>query len=108
METARDRIESILDKNTFYEYWKEFHSHNFSDFPEYEDKLKKARIATCEKESVITGIGAIKNCKCIIIVFEPNFLMGTMGLIAREKIARAFKLAIKKNYRSFLYLYQAE
>ena len=96
METARARIESVLDRNTFHEYWAELYSYNFLDFPEYEDKLKKARVTMNEMENVITGIGRIDNCKCVIIVFEPNFLMGTMGLIAGEKIARAFKLAIKK------------
>ena len=96
MEAARDRIESVLDKNTFHEYWPDLYSYNFLDFPEYEDKLEKARVTTHEKENIITGIGEINNCKCVIIFFEPNFLMGTMGLIAGEKIARAFKLAIKK------------
>lgn len=96
MKTARERIESVLDRNTFHEYWSDLYSYNFLGFPEYEDKLEKARVTTHEKENIITGIGAIKNCKCVMIFFEPNFLTGTMGVVAGEKIARAFKLAIKK------------
>lgn len=38
----------------------------------------------------------IAGCKCIIAAFEPLFMMGSMGLIAGEKIARVFRLAAKK------------
>ena len=66
-------------------------------FTNYKEKLELARLNSGEKDSVITGIGIIADCKCFIIAIEPIFMMGSMGLVAGEKIARAFRFAAKKN-----------
>ena len=96
MERARDKLMSILDTSSFKEYWSKLYTFNFLNFDGYDEKLKQAEMCSKEKESVITGIGKIHKKKCVCIMFEPLFMKGTMGLIAGEKIKRAFELAYRK------------
>ena len=96
MEHIRQKLTSILDANSFLELWPQLHTYNFMDFYQYGTKLENAHQISNEKESVITGIGKISQRRCMIIAFEPLFIMGTLGVVAGEKIARAFQLAKKK------------
>lgn len=54
-----------------------------------------------EKDSVITWLGIISGCKCVIVAFEPLFMMGSMGIVAGEKVIRAFKFTIKKKFTNY-------
>lgn len=96
MNSVRNKIEDILDQGSFKEHGLDIHTYNYLEFTDYDEKLKTAREKSGEKDSVITGIGMIANCKCVIVAFEPLFMMGSMGLVAGEKIARAFRFAVKK------------
>jgi acetyl-CoA carboxylase carboxyl transferase subunit beta len=96
MSSVRNKIEDILDQGSFKELWSDIHTYNYLGFTDYDEKLKAAKEKSGEKDSVITGIGMISRCKCIVAAFEPLFMMGSMGLVAGEKIARAFRFATKK------------
>ena len=58
--------------------------------------MKAAKEKSGEKDSVIAEVGMIAGCKCVVAAFEPLFMMGSMGLVAGEKIVRAFRYATKK------------
>lgn len=47
-------------------------------------------------EAVLTGKATIQGIPFIIGVMDPNFIMGSMGTIAGEKITRLFERATKE------------
>ncbi len=93
---ARERIASIIDKNTFIEYDRDLKTTNPLDFPEYIEKINIARENSGESEAVITGEGQIDGKKVIICVMNPNFMMGSMGSVVGEKITRSIEKAGEK------------
>ncbi|WP_352418185.1 acetyl-CoA carboxylase, carboxyltransferase subunit beta [Proteiniborus sp.] len=93
---ARDRINELIDENTFIEYDVDLKSANPLNFPEYAEKTNSAVQKTGQNEAVITGEGRIMGESCIICVMEPNFMMGSMGSVVGEKITRAVEKATEK------------
>ena len=96
MNSVRNKLNSILDQGSFKELWADIYTYNYLGFTDYDEKLRIAKENSGEKDSVITGVGKIAGYKCVIAAFEPLFMMGSMGLVAGEKIARAFRFATKK------------
>jgi acetyl-CoA carboxylase carboxyl transferase beta subunit len=93
--SARQRIEYLTDE--FEEYYKDMISRNILDFPDYDTKLKSARLASREKEAVICGKAKLDGHETMMFVMEPNFMMGSMGTVVGEKITRTFEDATQKN-----------
>ncbi|MBR7091192.1 MAG: acetyl-CoA carboxylase carboxyl transferase subunit beta [Clostridia bacterium] len=91
--SARDRIDTLMDKGTFEELFGQFWSDNPLMFPGYDEKLQKAQDATQEREAVICGVGKISGQKCCIFVMDSNFMMGSMGSVVGEKITLIFEYA---------------
>lgn len=92
----RERIASISDKNSFVEYFKSKKIKNPLNFPEYGEKQEKMRKTTGEDDGVVCGICKIEGIKTVIAVMNPEFMMGSMGLIVGEKIAKSIELSMKK------------
>ncbi len=90
---ARRRILMLMDRRSFIELDREFESHNILNFPGYEEKLRKAEEKSREKEAVICGIGKMGGIPCCIFSMEAKFMMGSMGAVTGEKIARIFEYA---------------
>lgn len=93
---ARARIEIIADKKSFSEHDKKLTTVNLIAFPEYDEKIDKAKKESRESEAVITGVCTIGGFSCAVFVMEPRFIMGSMGTIVGEKITRIFEYATKK------------
>ena len=93
---SRERIDDIIDKDTFIEYDKNLKTINPLEFPDYMDKIAKAQENSGENEAVITGEGEINRKKTIICVMNPRFMMGSMGSVVGEKITRAIEKAEEK------------
>jgi len=96
MGAARNKLTEILDHDSFHELWSDICTYNYLGFPQYDAKLRRAKENSGEIDSVIAGIGSIAGYKCVIAAFEPLFMMGSMGLVAGEKVTRAFSLAAKR------------
>jgi acetyl-CoA carboxylase carboxyl transferase subunit beta len=90
---AYERIESLLDENTFLEYDKEMISLNPLNFPDYEEKLESDRKKTNINEAIVTGEGTINGMLVVVAVMDSRFRMGSMGSVVGEKIARAVEKA---------------
>lgn len=90
---ARQRINIIIDENTFIEKFGNMSSKNLINFPGYDDKLKHASLESAEKEAVVCGVGEIAGFKCAVFVMEPYFMMGSMGTVVGEKITLLFEYA---------------
>ncbi|MFD3445332.1 acetyl-CoA carboxylase, carboxyltransferase subunit beta [Microbacteriaceae bacterium 4G12] len=91
--SAPERLESLLDENSFLEYDEEMISVNPLQFPNYEDKLESDRKKTKLNEAVVTGEGTINELLVVIAVMDSRFRMGSMGSVVGEKITRAIEKA---------------
>lgn len=95
---AYERINTLLDKDTFSEYDKDMLSLDPLEFKgpkTYKDKLLEDQAATGLKEAAITGEGLLDNKKILLAVTDSRFIMGSMGSVVGEKITRAIEAATK-------------
>ena len=67
---------------------------NFSDTKKYKDRLKEDADKTGLIDSVVSGEGKIYGTKIAASIFDFNFMGGSMGRVAGEKIALTFEYAI--------------
>lgn len=93
----RKKLYSVIDKGSFQEYFSALAAKNCIDFDAYESKLSHARNKTGEMESVIVGKALVDGISIVVIILNQDFIMGSMGLAAGEKIARAFEIATESN-----------
>lgn len=89
----RDRIRLTADKNSFHELFSGLTSKNFLEFPNYDEKLEKARSTTKEEDAVLCGIASIGGNPCAVFVMDARFMMASMGSVVGEKITRIFEYA---------------
>lgn len=101
--SARERLDIIIDKDSFVEYDKDMTSKNPIGFEDYEQKISSLQEKTGLKDGVVTGECTIKTKPCVIGVMDSNFMMGSMGSVVGEKITRAFERAIEKNLPVILF-----
>ncbi|HBT47706.1 MAG TPA: acetyl-CoA carboxylase carboxyl transferase subunit beta [Peptococcaceae bacterium] len=94
--TAAERLEQTVDEGTFRELDADLTSGDPLSFPGYREKLEEARQATGLKEAVVTGYGEIEGHPCFVAVMDSHFMMGSMGLVVGEKIARAVEAAMRE------------
>ena len=96
---AHERINTIIDKDTFVEYDEDMISVDpleFKGLKTYKDKLAQDQEATGLKDAVITGEGKLDKNNIVIAVTDSRFIMGSMGSVVGEKITRAIESATKK------------
>lgn len=92
---ARQRIQMIVDKGSFYELYSNIKAENPLNFPGYNDKVETVRVASGEKEAVVCGTAMIGKQKCCLFVMESYFMMGSMGSAVGEKITALFEYAVQ-------------
>jgi len=95
---AYERINMLLDKDTFQEYDKDILPSDPLDFKgpkTYTDKLAQDQQLTGLKEAAVTGEGRLDNKKIIIAVTDSRFIMGSMGSVVGEKVTHATEIATK-------------
>ena len=90
---ARKRLGYMTDEGSFSELFSDIVASDPLSFPGYGDKLEKAREASGENESVITGTASIGGHAAAVFAMEPLFMMGSMGSAAGEKITLLFEHA---------------
>lgn len=96
--TAHERIRMILDEGVFEEFDPNLIPQDplhFKGPKAYLDKVIQDQAMTGLKEAVLTGKGAIDGHSIILGVTDSRFIMGTMGSVVGEKIARAIERAIE-------------
>lgn len=94
--TAYERIESLLDPNSFIEYDNDMISKNPLEFPNYLEQLEKDQQKSNLNEAIVTGEGTIESHPTVIAVMDQRFRMGSMGSVVGEKITRAVEKADEK------------
>nr|WP_320025990.1 acetyl-CoA carboxylase, carboxyltransferase subunit beta [uncultured Acetobacterium sp.] len=91
---ARQRLNMIVDLDTFVEQHHELTSSNRLEFPGYDEKLAQATLFSHENEGVIIGTGKIDGHEVALFVMEATFMMGSMGQVVGEKITLIFEYAL--------------
>ncbi len=94
---AMERIDLLIDAGTFEEYDTEIESKNPLEFPDYAEKLERAKAKSGLKSELISGTGKINGLDISIAVMEFDFMGGSMGSVVGEKITRAIERGLEKN-----------
>lgn len=96
---ARERIVSMLDKDSFEEMDMGVHSLDplkFNATSSYPQKLKQNQAKTKEIDTVISGMGLMGDMPVSIAVMDFRFMAASLGSAAGEKITRAIERGIEK------------
>ena len=94
--TARERIALLLDQASFHEDDRGVTSIDplsFQGRQSYRQRVIDAQRRTGLAESALTGTGRISEREVVVAVLEFAFLGGSIGVVAGERIARAFEKA---------------
>ena len=94
--SARKRLEYLVDRNSFEETNEKMEFKNIIGFPGYCEKHRRSQQLTRLDEAIITGIAEVNGKKFALGFMEKDFIMGSMGVILGEKVARLFELGIKE------------
>ena len=93
-QSAKERIENLLDPDTFVEMDADLRSVDilrFQGMASYKDRLKKYQESTGLFDAVISGYGILDGYKVAIAVMDFDFLAATMGSVVGERITRAIE-----------------
>ncbi|MDO8745112.1 MAG: acetyl-CoA carboxylase, carboxyltransferase subunit beta [Candidatus Brocadiaceae bacterium] len=93
---SRDRLKLLLDENSFEEMWDNMvpcDPLNFKDRITYPERVAAEQQKTGLKEAAIVGKGKINGKELMIGITDSSFIMGSMGAVVGEKIARAAEKA---------------
>ena len=96
---SRARVAMLADRGSFRELNRNLISVDplqFMDRRPYRERLVEARRETGLREAVTTGVCRIGGRQVVLVVFEFEFLGGTMGSVVGEKIADAFEYATRR------------
>lgn len=94
--SAMERIDMICDEGSFKEINKGLKTQNPIQFPGYRKKLDLVKQNSGMEDAIVTGIGRIEGEKVAIGVLDSSFLMGSMGSVVGEKVARLAETARRK------------
>ncbi|WP_125702261.1 acetyl-CoA carboxylase carboxyltransferase subunit beta [Lacticaseibacillus daqingensis] len=62
-------------------------------FPGYAEKRAQVQATTGQRDSVQTGLATIEDQRCALAVMAPDFMMGSLGQVAGERLTRLFARA---------------
>ncbi|MDP7413786.1 MAG: carboxyl transferase domain-containing protein [SAR202 cluster bacterium] len=97
--TARERIDSLVDPDSFREINRSIISLDplsFASRESYTRRLFSDQRRTGLTEAVVTGTCTIGGSPTMLIVLDFGFMGGTMGCVVGEKVALALERAVKR------------
>ncbi len=100
----QERIDLIVDKDSFVEVNKFSEFYNPIDFPGYFEKHAKIVENTNLREAVVTGEAKISGYSVMLGVMDTRYMMGSMGVVVGEKITRLFEIASEKKYPVIIFI----
>jgi acetyl-CoA carboxylase carboxyl transferase subunit beta len=95
-QSAKERIENLLDPESFVERdgnLRSIDTLRFQGMASYEDRLRKYEESSGLPDTVVSGHGMLEGYKVSLAVMDFTFLGGTMGSVAGERITRAIEWA---------------
>jgi len=94
--TSQERVDLLLDPDSFEEMDASLESVNPLEFKGYLEKIKGYQQKTKLKDAVLTGRGSIVGNPVTIGVMDFRFLGASMGSVVGEKLTRAVEAATKE------------
>ncbi|MEP7216352.1 MAG: carboxyl transferase domain-containing protein [Anaerolineaceae bacterium] len=97
--SARERLASLLDAGSFHEDDRgvtAIDPISFHGKQSYRSRIINAQRRTGLTESALTGTGSILGRDIVIAVLDFSFLGGSIGVVAGERLARAFEKAASR------------
>jgi acetyl-CoA carboxylase carboxyl transferase subunit beta len=99
--TGRERIAQLSDKDSFDEMYEDLESNDPLNFTAsekaYKDILKKTQDLTGEKDACHVGEATMDGKQIVLVVTDSHFMMGSMGSVVGEKVARGIERAHELN-----------
>ncbi|MGL5233033.1 MAG: acetyl-CoA carboxylase, carboxyltransferase subunit beta [Fusobacteriaceae bacterium] len=89
--SAWERIELLIDEDSFEEMDKDLRSDDPLNFPQYKKRYAETIEKTGLNDGLISGVGTINGLKVSIACMDFGFLGGSMGSVVGEKITRAIE-----------------
>lgn len=93
MISARQTIDMLSDVASFIEMDRTINTNHHHMTSDYQAKLNQAQQHANTHEAIITGVSRITGIDVCLGVFEPRFMMGTMGSVVGEKLTRLIEHA---------------
>jgi acetyl-CoA carboxylase carboxyl transferase subunit beta len=97
---AEERINLLSDKDTFMRFDENLTAIDplkFVDKKSYKKRIEEAKTKTGRNSAVIAGECKIEGMSTQLVVFDFEFMGGSLASVEGEMIARAVKRAVKKN-----------
>ncbi len=98
-QSARERIEGLLDAGSFQEMdgnLQSIDTLHFQGMATYKDRLKKYQDATGLTDAVLSGHGTLEGSRVAVAVMDFSFLAATMGSVVGERITRVIEYATRE------------
>ncbi len=97
--SVEDRIKSLYDGNvTRIKYESQLNDPlKFKDTKRYTDRLKASQEKSKNNDAVTVVYGRINNLKCVSVIFNFEFMGGSMGSAVGEGIIAGAEYALKKS-----------
>jgi len=96
--SAKDRVRQILDDGTFEEWDPDLEpvdALGFADKRPYHERIKSEQKRTGLRDAALTGTGMIRARRVALAVTDSSFIMGSMGAVVGEKLARTIERATR-------------
>jgi acetyl-CoA carboxylase carboxyl transferase subunit beta len=93
---ARSRIGQLLDEGTFEEWHAELKPGDplgFNDRRPYPERILAEQKRTGLNEAAVVGQGFVRGLRTVICLTDSGFIMGSMGSVVGEKLARSIEKA---------------
>lgn len=98
--SAHERIAQVLDEGTFEQMDQNIRPSDpliFSDRRKYAERLLGEQKRTGLSDAVMTGTGMIRARRVAFAVTDSAFIMGSMGSVVGERLARLIERATEQN-----------
>ena len=94
--SAYERLNLIVDPDSFEEYDANLYSIDSLEFPEYPEKLERDVAKTGLRSEMLSGIANIGGHPTAIAIGDVGFIGGTCGSVIGEKVTRCIERALEK------------
>ena len=93
--SAYERLDLIVDTDSFEAYDTNLYSIDSLEFPEYPEKLERDVAKTGLRSEMLSGIAEIGGYRTAIAIGDVGFIGGTCGSVIGEKVTRCVERALE-------------
>ena len=93
--SAYERLDLIVDVDSFEEYDANLYSIDSLEFPEYPEKLERDVAKTGLRSEMLSGIAEIGGYSTAVAIGDVGFIGGTCGSVIGEKVTRCIERALE-------------